>query len=1062
MSFRWRAKKVTSSAFIVLALFSLSIGTLAAFFPQKTYAAEDNDKLSISQQHARTLLYALERCVDKHLNSTPTASEVNAVDVFINQSSDGVSIGYEIDTDNGARQCNNLDYSKALGFIDMDASDIRNMYTCNNGACSLKDGSNDSLLTRMRQKMRERAHSGGRVYGPKERARRLAVTLSRCIEPLGDGLHPERGSLITIDGSRFQLRDGMSMKDKISAGIDMEPVDGKYECETLINLARNENVLDSLPDGVTLASLFSNPSAMSGDDGAAEGGEPVDVEPTCESSGAALSWILCPLIFLGDAVIRKLDQAIIALLNTPNDYFNDPSNGLQRAWSRLRNIAYIVLVPITLVMVIGTALGFDFVSAYTVKRAMPRLIIAAIFIALSYDITKFLVVLTNDVGNSIGGLITSAVASHGRIDLASIFSPSGADSATGIVGAVGIGLGVAAVGSIGILLSYILVAIVGLAIGFFLLSLRQVLIIALMILAPVAILAWIFPGNDKLWKLWWGTFSKLLLLFPLIMILIASGKAFAALLAGVPEVGTGADPNPISSNFVTTLLKLIAYVGPYFFIPAMFKFAGGIFATVSGMANDRSRGIFDRNRKYRQRKYGENWNDFKAGERKFRPRAFNEMGRRVGVGAGGRFGFGRRGQQALATQARNAAAERVAKDDSLKQLVLADDDAGAIMFGSGGTTAGARQAAEELYQMKIAGGASAAEARRDVDIAFDKAAAVGFTRSRAQAAGVLVMQNKARAIAGGEEGNAFVENAIHRLHGNNDEAAAEALDTVAYFARESGRSDLGAVAGARTDAQGARRSEDDILDDAFRRTGAAKVARGHTTSLQAHTQSIVRRHRAALASGDQAALFETGAQIAALRNSMGQDMSEDNKRILTSTFVAAGLDISRQESIDQQIGEQIEAASGGATSATEATEMLRDRVGLYDSGVLSGPGGMTPAQLAAWHAAQGGQGGNPGAPGGPAAAGGSDSRIKRNIKALGVTPTGIRLYQFQYLWSDQVYVGVMAQDLLQSIYSYAVFMSESGYYVVDYGALGLRMLTLDEWQANPKTIYLDSSRKTAA
>src|SRR5690606_13531435 len=41
--------------------------------------------------------------------------------------------------------------------------------------------------------------------------------------------------------------------------------------------------------------------------------------------------------------------------------------------------------------------------------------------------------------------------------------------------------------------------------------------------------------------------------------------------------------------------------------PAAFKFAGGVFATVSGMANDRRRGLFDRQKKYRGRKMGENF-----------------------------------------------------------------------------------------------------------------------------------------------------------------------------------------------------------------------------------------------------------------------------------------------------------------------------------------------------------------------------------------------------------------------------------------------------------------------
>ena len=61
---------------------------------------------------------------------------------------------------------------------------------------------------------------------------------------------------------------------------------------------------------------------------------------------------------------------------------------------------------------------------------------------------------------------------------------------------------------------------------------------------------------------------------------------------------------------------------------------------------------------------------------------------------------------------------------------------------------------------------------------------------------------------------------------------------------------------------------------------------------------------------------------------------------------------------------------------------------------------------------------------------------------------GLRLYRFQYLWSDQVWVGVMAQDLLEDArHREAVVTTQSGYYAVDYRALGLQMETLEAWQA---------------
>jgi len=59
---------------------------------------------------------------------------------------------------------------------------------------------------------------------------------------------------------------------------------------------------------------------------------------------------------------------------------------------------------------------------------------------------------------------------------------------------------------------------------------------------------------------------------------------------------------------------------------------------------------------------------------------------------------------------------------------------------------------------------------------------------------------------------------------------------------------------------------------------------------------------------------------------------------------------------------------------------------------------------------------------------------------------GIRLYSFRYLWEGTLRVGVMAQDLLKDpAMRGAVIPGPSGYYAVDYPMLGLKMVTLEEW-----------------
>lgn len=56
----------------------------------------------------------------------------------------------------------------------------------------------------------------------------------------------------------------------------------------------------------------------------------------------------------------------------------------------------------------------------------------------------------------------------------------------------------------------------------------------------------------------------------------------------------------VLDDFTKTIIKVIAYIAPYFLIPLTFKFGLGVFGNLAGMVNDRSRGFFDRQRKFRE------------------------------------------------------------------------------------------------------------------------------------------------------------------------------------------------------------------------------------------------------------------------------------------------------------------------------------------------------------------------------------------------------------------------------------------------------------------------------
>ncbi len=322
--------------------------------------------------------------------------------------------------------------------------------------------------------------------------------------------------------------------------------------------------------------------------------EASDGDKSCESKGGVMGWLLCPVILITDSALNWVDTQIQALLEVDKTMYDN--DGLKSAWVSIRNIAYIILVPIMLVMVVGTALGFDFVSAYTVKRVLPRLVAAVIFITLSFVVCTFLIELFNAIGQGTLGLLTSPFRfkNASGVDI-TVSSLSLADLFGGSIFTSMIALPVVTIGVILAIWLFGTTLLLFAAIAFLVLLLRQIFIIALIMLAPLAILVWIFPGNDTLWKSWRSLFTKLLIMFPLIMAIIAVGRIFAVIIA---QGGGGG----LQGSILNPLMKLAAYMLPYALIPFTFKFAGGVFATVAGLANDRSKGLFDRQKQARANK----------------------------------------------------------------------------------------------------------------------------------------------------------------------------------------------------------------------------------------------------------------------------------------------------------------------------------------------------------------------------------------------------------------------------------------------------------------------------
>lgn len=252
-------------------------------------------------------------------------------------------------------------------------------------------------------------------------------------------------------------------------------------------------------------------------------------------------------------------------------------------------------------------------DAYTVKKVLPRLFIAIILIQLSWFLFTGVIQAVNLVAYGIEGLIYAPFGGIAGQSLGDILSQISGGSGLGLFSVVAAGTGavIAAVAVGGVLMTAGIV-LLGVVIAFALLLFRQVIIIGLLIVAPLALVAWVLPSTEKYWKMWWDSFFKLLLVYPIIVAMIATGRVLASVVAGVdPGSGTWS----VADDIVTFFLVIACIIGPFYLIPKTFQMAGGVFQTLTGAINNKGAGAFDRMRKRRGATVAKNWSDTKSGQR---------------------------------------------------------------------------------------------------------------------------------------------------------------------------------------------------------------------------------------------------------------------------------------------------------------------------------------------------------------------------------------------------------------------------------------------------------------
>lgn len=304
-----------------------------------------------------------------------------------------------------------------------------------------------------------------------------------------------------------------------------------------------------------------------------EGGE--EEKNSCGVDG--IGWLVCPLMSfagnIGDAAYSAISQFLSI---DPGIFKNDStSGGLKQAWDFFRDIANAAFALIFL-WVIFSQISNVGISNYGIKRILPRLIIGALLVNLSFYLCQLAVDLSNILGFSLKGVLEGAASG---IDTQSAAAGSFYTIFAVGLALTGVGLFIFLAVSIPTILSLLLVLLVVLVI----LIVRQSAIILLIAISPLAFAAWLLPNTENLFKKWMSVFRGLLIVFPVISLLYGAGKLAGAVLAA----SATDDPNnpKETMQFAALAASILPLGATPFIIKSSLNSLGNIGAKIGGLSS---------------------------------------------------------------------------------------------------------------------------------------------------------------------------------------------------------------------------------------------------------------------------------------------------------------------------------------------------------------------------------------------------------------------------------------------------------------------------------------------
>lgn len=320
------------------------------------------------------------------------------------------------------------------------------------------------------------------------------------------------------------------------------------------------------------------------------------VYPTsCNVEG--IGWIVCPVSYFLARGMDIIFDAISGFMEVQPLQVNNTNNDLYIAWNIMRGVANVAFI-IAFLFIIYSQISNLGISNYGIKKLLPRLIIAAILVNVSYFICAIAIDLSNVIGYALQDLIMGIRESTFNIDSdtwsqetvgaekITEFALSGGAAAAAGIGTLFLATETSLAAGVYLLVPVLIGLFLAVVVVLLVLAARQAIITILVILSPLAFVAYLLPNTEKWFEKWKDLFFTMLVFFP----------AFALVFAGSQLAGGIIIQNASSINIM--ILGLVVQIAPLAITPLLLKLSGGLLGRIAGIINDPRKGFLDRTRNW--------------------------------------------------------------------------------------------------------------------------------------------------------------------------------------------------------------------------------------------------------------------------------------------------------------------------------------------------------------------------------------------------------------------------------------------------------------------------------